>query len=133
MCEESASLVYICSTRIRGVRPQELRRVNEIVEQERAVAAKFCVVRHQSMMMGEMTTYTNSPNPITCNREIGHTSFSQPSPKLMIQILRVRHVSVRLRAVALTCRVTLSPKKLNKLILIAMATPLQRTVGVLSI
>ena len=64
---------------------------------------------------------------------MGKTNRSHPSPRLTIQIVSVRHVSVKLRAVALTCRVTLSPKKLNRLMLIAMATPLHSTVGVLSI
>lgn len=64
---------------------------------------------------------------------MGNNSFSQPKPKLIIQILNVLQVSVRLRAVALTCLVTLSPKKLNKEMLMAMAREDQRTVGVLII
>jgi hypothetical protein len=41
-----------------------------------------------------------------------------------------RHVSVRLRAVALTWRVTLRPKKLKRLIEHMIASPLQSTAGV---
>ncbi len=61
---------------------------------------------------------------------MGIKNFSHPKPKLMIQIARVLQVSVRERAVALTWRVTLSPKKLNREMLIAIATPDQNTVGV---
>lgn len=75
-------------------------------------------------------TYTNSENPRTCKSEIGKRSFSQPNPKLTIQIASVRHVSVRLLAVALTCLVTLSPKKLNSAILHAITTPDHSTLGV---
>lgn len=57
-------------------------------------------------------------------------NLSHPKPKLMTQIARVLQVSVRERAVALTWRVTLNPKKLNREILIAIATPDQNTVGV---
>ena len=72
-------------------------------------------------------------NPKTCRIEIGHSSFSQPNPKLIIQIDNVLHVSVKLRAVALTCLVTLSPKKLKSEILTAIAMPEYKTVGVLII
>ena len=51
----------------------------------------------------------------------------------MTQIARVLQVSVKLLAVALTCRVTLRPKKLKREILMAIATPEYMTVGVLII
>lgn len=51
----------------------------------------------------------------------------------MIQMARVLQVSVKERAVALTWRVTLNPKKLNSEILIAIAIPDQNTVGVLMV
>ena len=70
---------------------------------------------------------------MTCSNEMGNKNFSHPNPSDTIQIDSVLHVSVRLLAVALTCLVTLSPKKLNRLILNAIATPLHSTVGVLSI
>lgn len=44
-----------------------------------------------------------------------------------------RHVSVRLRAVALTCRVTESPKKLNAEIEHMIARPIHSTAGLLII
>ena len=78
---------------------------------------------------GERATYTSNENPSICNNEIGKRSISQPNPKLTIQIASVLHVSVKLRAVALTCLVTLSPKKLNNEMLIATITPDQRTAG----
>lgn len=78
----------------------------------------------------QMATYTRRENPKTCNNEIGKRSFSQPKPRLTIHIASVLHVSVRLLAVALTCLVTLSPKKLNSAILHAITTPDQSTLGV---
>jgi hypothetical protein len=75
-------------------------------------------------------TYTNKLNPKTWRTEIGHSNFSQPNPKLIIQIDSVLQVSVKLRAVALTYLVTLSPKKLKSEMLIAMAMPEYSTVGV---
>lgn len=78
-------------------------------------------------------TYTRREKPRTCKNEKGTTNLSQPRPKLTIQMARVLHVSVKERAVALTWRVTLSPKKLNNEILIAMAIPDQNTVGVLMV
>jgi hypothetical protein len=80
----------------------------------------------------EGSTYINNENPSTCTTEIGQTSISHPRTRLMIQMVRVRHISVKLRATELTCLVMLSPKKLNMLMLHMMVTPLQRTVGVLS-
>ena len=74
-------------------------------------------------------TYTNSPKPVTCNMEYGQTRTSQPSPRLMIQIVMVLQVSVMLRAVAETWRVTLRPKKLKKPMENAMATDEPRTRG----
>jgi hypothetical protein len=41
---------------------------------------------------------------------MGHMRISQPRNKLMTQIASVLHVSVKLRAVALTYLVTLRPK-----------------------
>lgn len=67
---------------------------------------------------------------MTCNSDMGKRSFSQPNARLMIQILKVLQVSVKLRAVALTCLVTLKPKKLKSEMLHAMAMPDQRTAGV---
>ena len=55
-------------------------------------------------------TYTRNVKPVTWRREIGNRSFSHPSPRLMIQMERVLQVSVKDRAVALTCLVTLRPK-----------------------
>lgn len=63
---------------------------------------------------------------------MGKRSFSQPSARLTSQIESVLQVSVRLLAVALTCLVTLKPKKLYKEILMAMTMPDQRTLGVLT-
>ena len=74
-------------------------------------------------------TYTNSPKPVICNMEYGQTRTSQPSPRLMIQIVMVLQVSVMLRAVAETWRVTLRPKKLKKPMENAMATDEPRTRG----
>jgi hypothetical protein len=54
---------------------------------------------------------------------MGHMSISQPSSKLTIQIASVLHVSVKLRAVALTYLVTLKPKALNRAIEHAMTIP----------
>jgi hypothetical protein len=54
---------------------------------------------------------------------MGKISFSQPSPRLTSQMESVLQVSVKLLAVALTCLVTLKPKKLNNEILIAIAIP----------
>ena len=76
------------------------------------------------------STHTRSEKPRTCKTEIGQTRHSHPRKSETSQILRVRHVSVRLRAVAETCRVTLSPKKLKSDMLIAIAMPDQSTVGV---
>ena len=74
-------------------------------------------------------TYTNRPKPMTCNVEYGQTRTSQPSPRLIIQIVMVLQVSVTLRAVAETWRVTLRPKKLKKPMEKAMATEDPRTRG----
>src|SRR5262245_61692940 len=91
---------------------------------------RICCVHRSEKRRGNMDiTYTNRVNPTTCNNEIGNSNFSQPSPRLTIQILNVRHVSVRLLAVALTCLVTLSPKKLNSAMLIAIAIPEYKTAG----
>ena len=64
---------------------------------------------------------------------MGNNNFSQPSPRLTIQMESVLQVSVSDRAVALTWRVTLSPKKLNNEILMQIAMPEYRTLGVLII
>src|SRR5258706_6556973 len=74
-------------------------------------------------------TYTNRPKPTTCNMEYGQTRTSQPRPRLMIQIVMVLQVSVILRAVAETWRVTLRPKKLKKPMEKAIATEEPRTRG----
>lgn len=78
-------------------------------------------------------THTRNENPMTWRKDTGTTKCSQPRPRLMIQIASVLQVSTRLLAVALTWRVTLSPKKLNSDMLIAMATPEYKTVGVVII
>jgi len=56
----------------------------------------------------ERRTYINSPKLATCNMEYGQSRTSQPSPRLIIQIVIVLHVSVILRVVADTGRVTVS-------------------------
>ena len=71
--------------------------------------------------------YINSPKLATCNMEYGQSRTSQPSPRLIIQIVIVLHVSVILRVVADTCRVTLRPKKLKKSMENATATDEPRT------
>ena len=78
-------------------------------------------------------THTRREKPRIWRREIGKTIFSQPRPRLMIQIESVLQVSVSDRAVALTCRVTLRPKKLNSEMLTQMASPEYSTAGVLII
>ena len=78
-------------------------------------------------------TYTRSEKPRTCSTEMGHRSRSQPRKRETIQIERVRHVSVSERAVAETCRVTLSPKKLKSEMLMAIAMPDHSTEGVSTI
>ena len=75
-------------------------------------------------------TYTRKEKPNTCKRETGNKNFSQPNPRLMIQMASVLQVSVRERAVALTCRVTLKPKKLKREMLTQMANPEYSTDGV---
>jgi hypothetical protein len=64
------------------------------------------------ILVKEKYTYTRRLNPVTCNNDQGHTSTSQPSPRLTIQIVIVLHVSMILRIVALIWRVILKPKKL---------------------
>lgn len=78
----------------------------------------------------KIITYTSKEKPRTCKNEIGTKNFSHPSPKLTIQIASVLQVSAKDRAVALTWRVTLNPKKLKKDILIAIAMLETKTVGV---
>jgi len=70
----------------------------------------------------ERRTYINNPKLATCNMEYGQSRTAHPSPRLIIQIVIVLHVSVILRAVADTCWVTLRPKKLKKPTENAMAT-----------
>ncbi len=65
-------------------------------------------------MGGKGTLTQAAQRPTTCNKLIGNTTCSQPSPRLIIQIDSVLHVSASERAVALTCLVTLSPKKLEE-------------------
>lgn len=77
----------------------------------------------------QTATYTSNVNPTTCNRETGKRSFSQPRKRLTIQMARVLQVSVKLLAVALTCLVTLRPKKLKKAIEHATTIPLHSTAG----
>jgi len=77
-----------------------------------------------------MKSYTRRENPSTCKREIGNNNCSQPNPRLIIQMESVLQVSVSDRAVALTWRVTLNPKKLNNEMLKQMAMPEYRTLGV---
>jgi len=62
----------------------------------------------------ERRMYINSPKLATCNLEYHQSRTSRPSPRLIIQIVIVLHVSVILRVVADTRRVTLRPKKLKK-------------------
>ena len=62
----------------------------------------------------ERRMYINSPKLATCNMEYDQSRTSQPSPRLIIQIIIVLHVSVILRVVADMCLVTLRPKKLKK-------------------
>jgi hypothetical protein len=64
---------------------------------------------------------------------MGNSSFSQPRPRLTIQMQSVLQVSVTERAVALTWRVTLNPKKLNKDMLRQMASEELIMAGVLTI
>lgn len=61
---------------------------------------------------------------------MGIKNFSHPNPRLTIQIASVLQVSAKDRAVALTWRVTLSPKKLNIDMLIAIAMLEIKTAGV---
>jgi hypothetical protein len=121
------------------------RRRHEVVEQEGAVAGADVSFVHCRAIE---QTYTSRPKPETWSRLSGKTRRSQPSPSETIQmssVLRLRqlpphtdprqspthrHVSVRLRAVALTWRVTLRPKKLKRLIEHMIANPLQSTAGV---
>ena len=77
--------------------------------------------------------YTSNENPRTWRRDMGKSSFSQPRPRLISQMESVLHVSVRERAVALTWRVTLNPKKLNKDMLRQMASEEYRIAGELII
>ena len=78
----------------------------------------------------KIITYTSKEKPRTCKNEIGTKNFSHPNPKLTIQIASVLQVSAKDRAVALTWRVTLNPKKLKKDMLIAIAMLETKTVGV---
>lgn len=64
-----------------------------------------------TMPLNRKVKYTNSANPTTCS----HLNVSQPRPSETIQMNSVRHVSMVEREVALTLRVTESPKKLNPL------------------
>ena len=71
--------------------------------------------------------YINSPKLATCNLEYHQSRTSRPSPRLIIQIVIVLHVSVILRVVADTCRVTPRPKKLKEPMENATATDKPRT------
>jgi hypothetical protein len=64
-----------------------------------------------TMSLKRPVPQTNSTKPTTCS----HLKVSQPSPRLTIQMKRVRHVSIVLREVAEMTRVTLRPKKLKPL------------------
>ena len=75
----------------------------------------------------ERRTYINSPKLATCNMEYDQWMASQSSPRLIIQIAIVLHMSVILRAVADTCRATLRPKTLNKPMENATTTDESRT------
>ena len=89
------------------------------------------MVKFQSVFsIADDNTHINRENPSTWTREMGKRSNSHPSSKLIIQIVRVLHISVRLRATELTCLVMLNPKKLNALMLHIIAIPLQSTLGV---
>src|SRR5260221_8812852 len=77
-----------------------------------------------------MKSYTRRENPKTCKREMGNNNFSHPIPTLIIQMESVLQVSVSDRAVALTWRVTLNPKKLNNAMLKQIAMPEYSTFGV---
>lgn len=61
--------------------------------------------------LNSMVPYTSNPKPTTCS----HLKVSHPSPRLTTQMNSVLHVSIVLRAVAETVRVTDSPKKLKPL------------------
>lgn len=56
--------------------------------------------------------YTSKAKPTICS----HLNVSHPSPSDTIQMNSVRHVSIVDRDVALTFRVTDSPKKLKPLV-----------------
>jgi hypothetical protein len=73
--------------------------------------------------IGRNITHTSREKPRTCKNEMGIKNLSQPKPRLTIQMASVLQVSVKDRAVALTWRVTLKPKKLNSEILMATAIP----------
>jgi len=75
----------------------------------------------------ERRMYINSPKLATCNIEYSQSRASQPSPRLIIQIVIVLHVTVILRVVANTRRVTLRPKKLKEPMENATATDEPRT------
>jgi len=78
----------------------------------------------------KIITYTSKEKPRTCKNETGIKNFSHPNPKLTIQIASVLQVSAKDRAVALTRRVTLNPKKLKKEMLVAIAMLETKTAGV---
>ena len=77
----------------------------------------------------ERRMYINNPKLATCNMEYGQSRISQPSPRLIIQIVIVLYVSVILRVVADTCLMTLRPKMLKKPMENATATDEPRTRG----
>jgi len=95
------------------------------VEEEGVVSTARMTRQHGNGM--ERRMYINNPKLATCNMEYGQSRTSQPSPRLIIQIVIVLHVSVILRVVADTCRVTLRPKKLKKPMENATATDEPRT------
>ena len=64
-----------------------------------------------TISLNKNVPYTNKAKPATCN----HLKLSQPKPRLTIQMKSVRHVSIVLRLVAETERVTERPKKLKPL------------------
>lgn len=89
----------------------------------RAISICIQIISVASKMRMERVAHMRREKPATCTTETGQSSFSQPSPRLTIQIASVLQASVTLRAVALTRRVTLIPKKLKPPIEKAMMTP----------
>lgn len=73
--------------------------------------------------------YTNNKKPKLCSEPLSGLKTSHPRNKDMIQMPKVRHVSIVLRAVALIARVTARPHPLKREIERAIATDVQMIVG----